>query len=132
MNLVSFALRRPVTVLVSVVAAVLTGVMAVARMQRDVFPDLGVPTLYVAQPYGGLDPAQMEGFLTNYYEYHLLYINGIEHAESKNIQGAEGPVTRQRDTATGTRAGGDAALAESPHPGNTLVLIHRPSRAFFA
>ena len=30
----------------------------------------------------------MEGFLTYYYEYHFLYITGIEHVESKNIQGA--------------------------------------------
>src|SRR5690606_37833294 len=43
---------------------------------------------YVAQPYGGMDPAQMEGFLTYYYEYHFLYITGIEHVESKSIQGA--------------------------------------------
>src|SRR5690349_2224387 len=88
MNLVSFALRRPVTVLVLVIAAVLVGLLAIARMPRDVFPDLGVPVLYVAQPYGGMDPAQMEGMITNYYEYHFLYVNGIEHVESKSIQGA--------------------------------------------
>jgi multidrug efflux pump subunit AcrB len=88
MSLVSSALRRPITVLVLVIAVALTGVMAVARMPRDVFPDLGVPVLYVAQPYGGMDPAQMEGFLVNYYEYHFLYINGIEHVESKSVQGA--------------------------------------------
>jgi multidrug efflux pump subunit AcrB len=35
-----------------------------------------------------MDPSQMEGFLTYYYEYHFLYITGIEHVESKNIQGA--------------------------------------------
>ena len=40
-----------------------------------------------AQPYGGMDPAQMEGFLTNYYEYHFLYISGIHHVESRNVQG---------------------------------------------
>jgi multidrug efflux pump subunit AcrB len=88
MNLVSFALRRPITILVLVLATVLAGILAVQRMPRDIFPDLGVPVLYVAQPYGGLDPAQMEGFLVNYYEYHFLYINGIEHVESKSIQGA--------------------------------------------
>ena len=43
--------------------------------------------LHVAQPYGGMDPAQMEGFIVNYYEYHFLYITGIEHVESKSIQG---------------------------------------------
>jgi multidrug efflux pump subunit AcrB len=87
MNLVSLALRRPVTALTLVVASVLAGVLALQRMPRDIFPDLGVPVLYVAQPYGGLDPAQMEGFLVNYYEYHFLYITGIEHVESKSIQG---------------------------------------------
>src|ERR1043166_4368667 len=87
MNLVGFALRRPVTVLVVVLAAMLASGVAGQRMPRDVFPDLGVPVLYVAQPYGGMDPAQMEGFLVNYYEYHFLYINGIEHVESRSIQG---------------------------------------------
>ena len=87
MSLVSFALRRPVTILVLVLAAILAAVLAALRMPRDIFPDLGVPTLYVAQPYGGMDPGQMEGFITNYYEYHFLYINGIEHVESRNIQG---------------------------------------------
>jgi multidrug efflux pump subunit AcrB len=88
MNLVSLALRRPLTILVLVIAFVMTGGLALERMPRDIFPDLGVPVIYVAQPYGGMDPAQMEGFLVNYYEYHFLYINGIEHVESKSIQGA--------------------------------------------
>ena len=87
-NLVTFALRRPITILVLVIALVLTGLFGIARMPRDVFPNLGVPVLYVAQPYGGMDPAQMEGFIVNYYEYHFLYINGIEHVKSKSIQGA--------------------------------------------
>ena len=87
MNLVSFALRRPISLLTIVVAVALMGFLALDRMARDIFPDLGVPTIYVAQPYGGLDPAQMEGFIVNYYEYHFLYITGIEHVESKSIQG---------------------------------------------
>ena len=29
----------------------------------------------------------MEGLLTNYYEYHFLYISGIHHVESRNVQG---------------------------------------------
>src|SRR6185295_1389861 len=57
-------------------------------MARDIVPPLGIPTIYVAQPFGGMDAAQMEGFLTYYYEYHFLYITGIEHVESKSIQGA--------------------------------------------
>ena len=88
MNLVQSALRRPFTLIVLVTAVVLAAVLALSRMPRDIFPTLGIPTIYVAQPYGGMDPAQMEGFLTYYYEYHFLYITGIEHVESKSIQGA--------------------------------------------
>ena len=57
------------------------------HMEVDIFPSLNLPVIYVAQPYGGMDPAQMEGLLTNYYEYHFLYISGIHHVESKNVQG---------------------------------------------
>src|SRR5450755_1675347 len=35
-----------------------------------------------------MDPAQMEGYITYYYEYHFLYITGIDRVESKSIQGA--------------------------------------------
>src|SRR5438552_9742568 len=88
MNLIQIALRRPLTVIVLVVAVSLGAWVALQRMTRDIFPPLGIPTIYVAQPYGGMDPAQMEGYLTYYYEYHFLYITGIEHVESKSIQGA--------------------------------------------
>jgi multidrug efflux pump subunit AcrB len=57
-------------------------------MNVDIFPTVGAPQIFVAQPYGGMDPSQMEGFLTYYYEYHFLYITGIDHVESKSIQGA--------------------------------------------
>src|SRR5213594_354581 len=87
MTLPRAAMRRPITVFVAMVAVVLAGVMALRQMPRDILPNLGIPIIYVAQPYGGMDPAQMEGFLTYYYEYHFLYITGIEHVESKNIQG---------------------------------------------
>lgn len=88
MNLVAAAMRRPITVLVAIVALALGAWMAVQRMRVDILPELGVPVIYVAQPYGGMDPAQMEGYITYYYEYHFLYVTGIEHVESRSIQGA--------------------------------------------
>src|SRR5579884_2870743 len=87
MWLVLLAMRRPITVVVAVLAVALGSILAITRMKADIFPKLGAPAIYVAQPYGGMDPAQMEGYLTYYYEYHFLYITGIEHVESKNIQG---------------------------------------------
>jgi multidrug efflux pump subunit AcrB len=101
---IAFALRRPLTVMVVVLAIALGSFLAVGRsvceqfglpypaglprgMEVDIFPRLDLPVIYVCQPYGGMDPAQMEGFLTNSYEYHFLYISGIHHVESRNVQG---------------------------------------------
>lgn len=107
MNPVVFALRRPITVMVAVLAVAITCFFAIRpkaidqslakvgielplkRMAVDIFPALNLPVIYVCQPYGGMDPAQMEGLLTNYYEYHFLYISGIHHVESRNVQGVD-------------------------------------------
>src|SRR5213595_4088609 len=87
MWLVLMAMRRPITIVVAIISVALASIVAIRQMKVDIFPQLGAPAIYVAQPYGGMDPSQMEGYLTYYYEYHFLYITGIEHVESKNIQG---------------------------------------------
>jgi multidrug efflux pump subunit AcrB len=87
-NPIVFALRHPISMMVAIAALVVGSALAVLRMKIDIFPALNLPVVYVAQPYGGMDPAQMEGLITNYYEYHFLYINGIHHVESRNVQGA--------------------------------------------
>ncbi len=87
MWLIRAALRRPVAVLVLIVALAALSVLAIVRTRVDIFPTLDLPVIYVAQPYGGMSPQQMEGFISYYYEYHFLYINGIESVEAKSIQG---------------------------------------------
>lgn len=87
MSLTDRAMERPITVIVAVLTVALCSILALTRMKIDIFPDLNLPVIYVAQPYGGMSPSQMEGYLVNYYEYHFLYITGIEHVESKSIQG---------------------------------------------
>jgi multidrug efflux pump subunit AcrB len=87
MWLIHIALRRPITIIVLVVALAFSSVLAIMRTRVDIFPNLDLPVIYVAQPYGGMSPQQMEGFVSYYYEYHFLYINGIESVEAKSIQG---------------------------------------------
>jgi multidrug efflux pump subunit AcrB len=86
MNPIIFALRRPVTVVMLVLALALGGIFSLVRMQKDIFPSLNQPVLYVIHGYGGLDPKQMEGLITNVYELFFQYINGVEHVESRSIQ----------------------------------------------
>src|SRR3984893_10970415 len=87
MWLVRLALRRPMKIMVIVVAIALSSILAVQRTRIDIFPPLDLPVIYVAQPCGGMSPQQMEGFISYYYKYRFLYINGIENVEAKSIQG---------------------------------------------
>ena len=86
MNPIVFALRRPVTVMMLVLALGLGGVYSIFRMQKDIFPSLNQPILYVIHNYGGMDPKQIEGLITNQYELFFQYINNVEHVESRSIQ----------------------------------------------
>src|SRR5499427_9289578 len=87
MRFVFLALRRPLTVVIALIAVALCAVLALERMPADIFPQVGEPVIYVSQPYGGMDPQQMEGYLTYYYEYHFLYITGIDRVESRSLPG---------------------------------------------
>jgi len=86
MNPIVFALRRPVTVMMLVLALGLGGLFSIYQMQKDIFPSLNQPQLYVIHNYGGMDPKQIEGLITNQYELFFQYINGVEHVESRSIQ----------------------------------------------
>src|ERR1700730_10471291 len=87
MNLITTALRKPIAIIVLVSGLVLFGVIAVRKINIDIFPSLSIPTIYVSQPYGGLSPQQMEGFVSTNYQNIYLYINGIKSIETNNIQG---------------------------------------------
>ena len=88
MWLTRLALRRPIAMAVLAIAIALVSMLAISRSRIDILPDLDAPVIYVAQPYGGMSPQQIEGFVSYYYEYHFLYIDGIDRVEAKSIQGA--------------------------------------------
>ena len=50
MWLVFAAMRRPITVVVAVMSVALASVVAIRQMKVDIFPKLGAPAIYVAQP----------------------------------------------------------------------------------
>lgn len=81
------SLRKPVTIVVAMIAIVIFSIISIRTMPVDIFPKLNTPTIYVAQTYGGLSAEQLEGYITSYYEYHFLYITGIKSVETKTIQG---------------------------------------------
>lgn len=86
MWLIKLAMGRPVTMMVVVVTLLLSAFLSARMMKVDIFPNLNLPVVYVVQPYGGMDPSQLEAFVVAHYENHFLYISGVDHIESKAIQ----------------------------------------------
>lgn len=73
--------------MVAILAIVFFAVLSIRSIPVDIFPDLDLPTIYVVQPYGGMAPDQMDGFITTRYQDHFLYVSGIRDVEVKTIQG---------------------------------------------
>ena len=86
MNLVVFAMRRPITVVMILVALIGGGILALNQMRVDIFPAINAPQIYVVNNYAGMDPSQIEGIITNVYEQNFQYVDGLKGVESKNIQ----------------------------------------------
>lgn len=73
--------------MVLVASILFFGISTLRSVKIDIFPQLGLPVLYIAHPYGGFTPNQMETFFTKQYINTLLYVNGVKSIETKNIQG---------------------------------------------
>jgi multidrug efflux pump subunit AcrB len=87
MNLIRLALQKPISVIVIVIGLLFFGITSMRDIKIDIFPDLNLPAIYVSQPYGGMSPQQMEGFISTNYQNLFLYVTGIKSIETKNIQG---------------------------------------------
>ncbi|HKC68508.1 MAG TPA: efflux RND transporter permease subunit, partial [Bacteroidia bacterium] len=86
-KLLSAALSKPIAIVVAIVGFLIFSVLALFSIPIDIFPKLNLPTIYIAQPYGGMTPQQMEGFIATRYQNQMLYVSGIKDIEVKNIQG---------------------------------------------
>jgi multidrug efflux pump subunit AcrB len=87
MGLIRSALEKPISILVIVAGLFFFGIKSVRDIKVDIFPSLDMPVLYIAHPFGGYTPDQMEAFFAKNYVNILLFVNGLKSIETKNIQG---------------------------------------------
>jgi multidrug efflux pump subunit AcrB len=87
MNLIRFALRKPISILVLVAGLFFFGIGAIKQIKVDILPQMNLPVIYIAHPFGGYTPTQMEAYFGKQYINILLFANGIKSIETKNTQG---------------------------------------------
>jgi HAE1 family hydrophobic/amphiphilic exporter-1 len=55
-----FAIKRPIVTVVTMIALVVFGLAALARLDTDEFPDIDAPIVFVAVAYPGASPDVVE------------------------------------------------------------------------
>ena len=86
MWIVRLALRRPYTVLMSVLAVLLFGGLSIARLKRDILPSIDIPVVIVIWNFPGLSADDMETRVVYITERALsTTVNGISRIESQAL-----------------------------------------------
>ena len=84
MRVVSFATRRPVTVFIFALAAVVFGGVAFRELAVDLLPDITYPSLTVQTEYEGAAPVEMETLITRPVEDAVGVVNGVNRVISSS------------------------------------------------
>jgi multidrug efflux pump subunit AcrB len=88
MWIVRLALRRPYTFVVVALLIVVLGLVSIARMPTDIFPDVDIPVASVVWSSTGISPEDMERRVLLVTERAFTgSVNDIEHMESQAMVG---------------------------------------------
>jgi multidrug efflux pump subunit AcrB len=82
-----FAIGAPYFIVVVCLVICLLGSVSVIRMPVDLFPSMNFPVVVVATLYSGMPPEQIEGNITFHLERFFMLASGIDHIESRSLNG---------------------------------------------
>ncbi len=87
MNLIAIAIRRPVTVAMFTLAALVFGLVLLNRLGFNLLPELSYPTLTVRTDFEGAAPAEVENLISRPLEGVLGTIKGLRQVRSVSKAG---------------------------------------------
>ncbi len=82
--MIEFSIRRPVSVFIFAVAAVVFGVVALGRLATDLLPDITYPSLTVRTIYDGAAPVEIESLISRPVENAVGVVNGVVRVGSSS------------------------------------------------
>ena len=87
MQLIDFAIRRRVTVVMCTVAIALFGLVSLSRLKLNLLPDLSYPTLTVRTELTGAAPLEIENLITRPVEEAVGIIRNVRQVRSVSRSG---------------------------------------------
>jgi len=82
-----FAIKRPIVTVVVMVALVIFGIFSALKTDVDELPDIQAPIVFVAVPYPGASPDQVEREVVDRMEEAFQGLNGIDQITSTSMDG---------------------------------------------
>ena len=84
MKLIDFSIKRPVSVFIFAVAAVVFGLVAFQRLATDLLPDITYPSITVRTAYEGAAPLEVENLITRPVENAIGVVNNVVRVVSSS------------------------------------------------
>ncbi len=84
MKLIDFSTRRPVSVFIFAVAAVVFGLVAFNKLATDLLPDITYPSITVRTTYAGAAPVEIESLITRPIENAVGVVNNVVRVTSSS------------------------------------------------
>ncbi|HEY5801408.1 MAG TPA: efflux RND transporter permease subunit [Burkholderiaceae bacterium] len=88
MFLSDFSIKRPVAMIVLIIALMAAGLLALKKLRVNQIPDVEIPTLLVSIPYPGASPETVEREVVNRIEKALQSISGVTELRSTSGNGS--------------------------------------------
>ncbi|MGA7829507.1 MAG: efflux RND transporter permease subunit [Terracidiphilus sp.] len=83
----NFSLKYPFFIIMGCLVIVVVGVVSIASMPVDLFPQIDMPVVVVATFYSGMPPQQIEADITDTFERFFTLGSNIDHIESRSLTG---------------------------------------------
>ena len=84
MKLIEFSTRRPVSVFIFAVAALVFGIVAFGNLATDLLPDITYPSITVRTVYDGAAPMEVESLVTRPVENSVGVVNNVVRVVSSS------------------------------------------------
>ncbi|WP_174614900.1 efflux RND transporter permease subunit [Virgibacillus ihumii] len=88
MKLVNTSVKRPVGVIMIVLAIIALGIVSVRNLTIDLFPKIELPVAVVATNYGDAAPQEVENLISKPIESSVSSVEGIETVQSQSQAGS--------------------------------------------
>src|SRR6202790_4347344 len=105
MSVVEIALKRPYTVVASLILITLMGIGAALRMPIDIFPEIDIPVVAVVWTYNGMSAHDIQNRIVTLHQRQIAsLVDDIERIEAVSYQGVGGEKIYLHEGADVTRA----------------------------